>query len=111
MRNTIEVEQIKFSWAKLAAICFAAGGLYALVHFNSANITKLESKFTQSLNSQVASNARLNDSITTLNLTMVRLEESLKNKDKEMELIKTTLQSHDKQITMNHDDILKIQSK
>lgn len=111
MNNEFETGPIKFSWGKVAAICFAAGGLYTLVNINTEHISKLEvsmeSKFTRSLDSQTKSNTKLSDSIVNLNVTIARLEESLRNRDADIQEIKETLQVHDEAIRNNHDGIVR----
>ncbi len=99
MKNGIEIEPFKISWARIAMICFAAGGLYALVQSNTDDIKTLRTDLSGALVSQSRSNLELSESITDLNGTLIRLEESLRNRENDVESLKESVTRHDREIS------------
>jgi hypothetical protein len=112
MRINMETEPIRFTWdniSKFAALCFIAGGIYVTVESTNTKMSTLESSFSKAIDNQTESNAKLSQSILVLNITMVRLEESLESRNQDIKEIKSTLYSHANNINTNHDEIIRLQ--
>jgi hypothetical protein len=112
MRIFMNAEMPNFTWdniSKFAIIAFVAGGIFMNVQANNVKNSEQDDLITQSFKQQTQAYTALSDSISGLNVALVRLEVSLANRDDDIKEIKEVLIKHANMLNTNHDEIIRLQ--
>jgi hypothetical protein len=108
----MDTQTPKFTWdniSKFAIIAFVAGGVSMNIQANNSKNIQQDGLISQSFKQQTQAYTALSDSISGLNIALVRLEISLANRDDDIKEIKEVLIVHAGMLDKNHDEIIRLQ--